>query len=301
MSILRKTISANTRRRVYRTGWVVLGLIVAARVFVDYVELDEDSSRKQGLGAAEDSAGRIISTDGGHAIHSLDDAIKFARARRESLRHVVDYTAVFSKTEFVDRRLISQTMDLKFRQEPFSVYVRGHSKRQPAREVIFVAGKNDDKLMVHEAGLKALITINLKPDDPRVMAENRYSINEIGMANMLDTALAIWEREKGIAPANVDVLFSAPTRVGSIECEQIQITHKQQLSELKFHLTRVSFELKTGFPVLLEQYDWPKQAGELPPLVEQYLYSDIKTNTGVTDADFDPKNPEYKFGFASLP
>jgi hypothetical protein len=53
--------------------------------------------------------------------------------------------------------------------------------------------------------------------------------------------------------------------------------------------------------VLVEQYDWPEQAGELPRLVEQYRYADIKTNPGLTDADFDRDNSEYQFGFASLP
>jgi hypothetical protein len=288
-------------RRRWVTGLAAVGLVVAAWLSVAHVESDDNNASGAGLRAATDSAKPVLTSDNGIAMHSVDDAIEFARARREKLRRVAGYTAVFSKTEFVARRLISQTMDLKFREQPFSVYVRGHSKRQPAREVIFVAGKNDDKLIFHEAGLKALITVNLKPDDPRALAENRYPITEIGMAKMLDTVMAIWEREKDIAPANVEVLLSGPGNLGSNEREEVQITHKERLEGLKFHRTRVSFERGTGFPVLVEQYDWPEQAGEIPPLVEQYLYADIKTNPGLTDTDFDRDNSEYKFGFASLP
>jgi hypothetical protein len=49
-------------------------------------------------------------------------------------------------------------------------------------------------------------------------------------------------------------------------------------------------------PVHYEAYDWPKQPGEPPVLLERYTYTDLKLNPGLTDADFDPKNPEYKFG-----
>ena len=131
--------------------------------------------------------------------------------------------------------------------------------------------------------------------------ENKYPITEIGMAKMLDTVMAIWEREKDIAPANVEVLLSGPGNLGSNEREEIQITHKERLEGLKFHRTRVSFERETGFPVLVEQYEWPSQAGDSPALVEQYVYADIKTNPGLSDSDFDPDNSEYKFGFASIP
>ena len=288
-------------RRAWLTGLAAIGLLVVAWLSVSHVVSDDRNSLEAGLRVAADTAKPILAGDDGIAIHSLGDAIAFALSRREKLNHVAGYTAVFSKTEFVSQRLISQTMDLKFREQPFSVYVRGHSKRQPAREVIFVTGKNDDRLMFHEAGLKGLITVNLKPDDPRILAENRYPITEIGMAKMLDTVIAIWELEKNVSPANVEVLISGIETGSSNEREEIQITHKRRLDGLKFHRTRLSFERATGFPVLVEQYDWPVQAGEGPLLVEQYIYADIKTNPGLSDADFDPDNSEYKFGFASIP
>ena len=66
------------------------------------------------------------------------------------------------------------------------------------------------------------------------------------------------------------------------------MTPGQRLAGLKFHVTRLSFEKKTGFPVQVEQYDWPEESDEeKPPLVERYTYSDIKATCGLTDADFD--------------
>lgn len=288
-------------------GWVAglaaAGLVCAARLTVSPVESDENPAREGLQTPAADSAGPGAGTNGGGSLvmRSLDDAIEFAQVRRAALQHVDDYTATFSKTESIDQRLVSQTMNLKFRQKPFSVYMHCHSRRQPDREVIFIAGKNDDKLMVHESGLRAFVTMSFKPDDSRVMAECRHPITEIGMAKMLDATLAIWEREKDISPTNVEVTFSSPVRLGTTDCEEIRIMHEKPLVGLKFHITRLSFDRKTGFPVRVEQYDWPKQAGEKPPLAEQYTYSDIKPNAGLTDLDFDRGNSEYRFGGATLP
>ena len=148
---------------------------------------------------------------------------------------------------------------------------------------------------------KALITLNLKLDDPRVMVNNRYPITDIGMTRMLDAAVTIWEQEKHIAPTNVEVAFTRCLTSDPNGCDELRITHRQRLPGLKFHVTRIAFENASGFPVLLEQYDWPQQPGELPVLLEQYRYSEIKTNTGLTDTDFDPTNTAYHFSNASWP
>ena len=94
------------------------------------------------------------------------------------------------------------------------------------------------------------------------MAENRYPITEIGMEKMLDSLLAIWEREKQIEPANLEVKFVSSAMVGLAECEEIKVTQRQRLAGLKFHVTRLSFEKETGFPVQVEQYDWPRSLDE---------------------------------------
>ena len=36
--------------------------------------------------------------------------------------------------------------------------------------------------------------------------------------------------------------------------------------------------------------------GDPPPLLESYTYPNLKLNPGLTNADFDPKNPAYNFG-----
>jgi outer membrane lipoprotein-sorting protein len=42
-------------------------------------------------------------------------------------------------------------------------------------------------------------------------------------------------------------------------------------------------------PIYVEIFDWQNE------LVERYGYRDLRLNPGLTDADFDPKNPAYGF------
>ena len=43
------------------------------------------------------------------------------------------------------------------------------------------------------------------------------------------------------------------------------------------------------------RYDWPREAGGQPELIEEYTYRDLKLNIGLTDEDFSTQNPDYHF------
>lgn len=229
--------------------------------------------------------------------HPLQEVIEFAAGSREALKDVKDYTAVFTKTELVGNRMVKQTMEMKFREKPFSVYFRFRSGQEAGREVIYVAGTNNGNLLVHETGIKAIAgTLNIKPNGREVMEENRYPITRVGISNLLETAFQIWETEqKYAAPDDVEVKFFPNAKLGDSACEAVQITHKKSHRELKYSLSRVYFDKQTKLPVRAERFGWPKRQGEKAPLVEEYTYSNVQTNVGLKNSDFDPRNPNYGF------
>src|SRR6185436_11825746 len=107
--------------------------------------------------------------------HPLQQVMEFAAEGREALKEVKDYTAIFTKTELVDRKMVKHQMEMKFREKPFSVYFRFRSGNEAGREVIYVAGANRGNLLVHETGIKAVAgTVSVKPNGHEVMEENRY-------------------------------------------------------------------------------------------------------------------------------
>ena len=62
-----------------------------------------------------------------------------------------------------------------------------------------------------------------------------------------------------------------------------------------FHLARIYVDQQYNLPIRYEAYDWPKEPGAEPQLIEEYTYLDLKLNNGFTDADFDIRNPNYQF------
>lgn len=225
------------------------------------------------------------------------EAIELARESRAALQDVEDYTAVFTKTERVRHRIISHVLDLKFRREPFSVYVHRRSKGKRSREVIYVAGANDGRMLVHEIGLKFFHgTLRLDPGDPKVMLESRHPITEVGIARLTDAAFSIWETEiREAAPADIDVRIVPSVMLGPTECDVVQVTHLRKQPVLDFQIYRVYFDRRTKVAIQEEQFGWPERPDDEPPLLERYHYGEITTNVGLTDADFDPGNPEYHF------
>lgn len=247
---------------------------------------DEQPKSKAKTAAKEDAAGEER--------HPLEPVIAFAEESREAMKEVKDYTAVFMKKELVGGQMVVQTMDMKFREKPFSVYFRYRSGQEQGREVLFVAGRNNNNLLVKETGIKAVAgTIPLRPNDPKVMAENRYPITKVGISNILETAFEIWEVEKKFG--EVDVKFYPNAKLGEVACQTFEIIHPQPRKEFKYHISRLYFDKKTKLPIRAERFSWPRNPGDKPPLMEEYTYNNLKLNVGLKDVDFDTRNPNYGF------
>jgi hypothetical protein len=225
---------------------------------------------------------------------TLRDLIEYAEPSRTALQDVKDYTAVFTKTEVVKGRKIVQEMDMKFRTKPFSVYFHYRNKSEEGRQAIYVDGKYGNNLVVKEVGIKALAgSLSFKPDHPTVMAENRYPVTNVGIGNILEKSLKVWERESRLENVEIDVKFFPNAKLKELPCEVVQLTYPKGRRDFEYSLTRVYFDKESKLPIRAERFGWPQRAGDKPPLVEDYVYTKLKINQKLTDADFDPA----RYGF----
>lgn len=226
--------------------------------------------------------------------HPLVPALKMARESLDVLQKVRDYQCDFTRREFVNNQLVAQQTFLRLRHQPFSVYMK-FIDPAPGREVLYVAGKNEGKLLAHEAsGLSSLVgTISLPVNSPTVMAETRHPITQTGMKKLIELVIQQWELESKYG--ETDVKYYPNAKIGGAECEVIEVSHPQPRKQFPFHRTRVFFEKNTRLPVRVENYGFPVAANQNPPLIEEYTYTNIRLNTGLTDADFDQANPKYSF------
>jgi hypothetical protein len=226
-------------------------------------------------------------------------------AQKRMQESIQDYTCFLTRRERVDGRLIDhETMFVKIRHsqkqgdravEPFSVYVRFLSPdRVKGREVIYVEGRNDGKIIVRNGGTRfAHITTSLMPDSPAAMQHTRYPVSEIGMLNLARRLIENGERELIANACQTKLVRGA--RVNGRPCTVIQVAHTTRQSELQYKTARILIDDELVVPIHYSAYDWPEKAGDAPILLEEYTYTDIKLNVGLTDWDFDHRNEAYQF------
>jgi hypothetical protein len=230
--------------------------------------------------------------------HPLEPALDRAyKALKQIEREYKDYTCTLVKRERVDGKLTDyEYMFTKIRHEPFSVYMYFLKPEDMAgREVIYVSGENNGNLIAHEAkGIKALVgAVSLKPNAPMAMAGNRYPITEVGMMNLTRRLIEVGESDRKFGECDVQQVPN--TKINGRSCTLIQVTHPVPRKNFRYHKALIYIDDELNIPVRFEAYDWPKQQGGPPVLLEEYTYVNVKFNTGLSNSDFDPRNPNYKF------
>ena len=226
--------------------------------------------------------------------HPLLAAIRFAQTGLKALDDVKDYTSTFEKIEMVNGQLVRQTIFVKFREKPFSVYLK-YPAPNAGREILYVHGFNQNLLFAHEgSGLKALVgTVTLASNDPRIMAETRRPITDMGMRNLCRMVIDQWQLESKYGEC--DVQYFPEAKVDNTKCQVIESSHPRPRRQFQFHKTRLFLDEATKLPFRVENYGFPQKPGDEPPILEQYTFLKISTNVGLQDADFDRLNPNYGF------
>lgn len=240
------------------------------------------------------------------APHPLDDALETAKRGLVNMReNIKDYSAIMVKRERVNGELLpAEYMQLKVRSEhvdqsgkqnPFGIYVKFIKPRACAgREVIWVKGRNDGKLSVHEgSGIVSLRTFHLDPESWLAMKGQRYPIYEAGMENLIVKLIEKAERDR--AAGQCEVEYTTGVSIKGRECDVIKVTHAEEREPYDFHIAKVYIDKELKMPIRYEAHLWPESKNSKPKLLEQYTYLYVKVNQGFTDEDFSIENPAYSF------
>lgn len=206
-----------------------------------------------------------------------------------------DYTCMFFKRERIDGKLTPfNAMQLKARTRPHSLYFK-FVRPTPGREAIYVEGSFGGKVVVHDVGIGKLLagTLKLDPRGSMAMEDNRHPITDAGIGNLIRTVVDAWDKE--LSPAHSRITIHPNAKVGPRSCVMIESTHSVKKPGFMYHMVKVYIDKEHNLPIRFEAYDWPR-GGKAPELVEEYTYSDLKLNVGLSVRDFDPNNPNYSFG-----
>lgn len=217
-------------------------------------------------------------------------------AARDRLDEVPAYTATLIRRERVRGALgPEQTIALKVRHEPFSVYMR-FVEPEAGKEAIYREGRYDGHVVGHGGGLSRRLIPRLKvpPDHPLALAANRHPITDAGIANLVRKLIGFREMDLQDEEA-VTILDRVTDDEGRPRLRSVH-SHPHYRPERPFAYVEVLYDPDTFLPVKITNFDWPgpDHEGDLD-LAETYAYEDLDLEAVLEEEDFDPANPEYEF------
>ena len=223
---------------------------------------------------------------------------------RRRLADVPDYTCTFFKQERLGTELSEgQIMELKMRHKPFSVYMKWLNGEK-GRELLYVDGEQDNKMLVHPGGWKARIvpSIKLEPDSSLAMAESRHPVTMVGLLKLSDEIIT---RRRG------EIERKCPVRCRFIEnetanerpCYCFVSTYLDRKASEEYRKSIQYIDREWLLPICVKNYAWPEAnqsfasdgALDEATLVEHYGYSELQFNQQLANDDFDRLNKTYNF------
>lgn len=268
--------------------WMTMGIVSGTRAGADAAELSV-------LPVSAEAANRGSPAS---PQHSLADVLDWAQRAVDHIeREVADYSAILLKCEAEGGALGEpQRLLVKVRHQPFSVYVYFYDPSdRRGDEAIYVEGRDDGNLLAHTTGIMGTMlgTLSLKPDGLVAMEGQRHPLTDIGILHL--SRRIAQAAEHGLSDTRCQVAIMRGQTVGDRSCRCIQVCNPDDRQRYLFSRWRVYVDDEWDLPLRFEAYDWPAEADAEPPLAEQYTYTRLTLNIGLTDTDFDVRNPRYGY------
>jgi len=238
------------------------------------------------------------------ADHPLARVLKFAHEERAYLQQTVrDFTCRVTKRERIDGELQEHcSIDMRVREQiaaggqvaqPLSVLLEFLGPSDIAgRRALFVAGQNDNKLLVRKGGKRfGYVVMALDPFGPSVRRESLVPITEIGFPHLLDRTIRTLQQDLAADPSGDNTIVEQITtaKINGRPCQMLRITHPRRRDGLQFFSASMSIDSELHVPVRFDVYDWPESPGQQPPLTAEFTYTDVTLNAGLDDAIFAPE------------
>ena len=217
------------------------------------------------------------------------DPEEWLRTAEAAYDRVTSYTAVFHKQQRVAGRLLAEeTILLKCRRKPFSLYMKWIKAPYEGSELLYIAGWNEDRVRAHRGGILRFITRNLDPRDPGLMANELRPVTSTGIGYLLETVAtnirkAIKVGKLTFSERGEETVYGRNTQVLEV------VFPKERVRDYDGYRFVINQDVHSKILVRIRVYDQDEQ------LVESYGYENLNLNAPLADADFDPKNPEYRF------
>lgn len=216
-----------------------------------------------------------------------------------------DYTATFFKRERINGEIgDGQVINMKVRHRPFSVYMKW-LVGDKGREVLFVKGEHDGKMLVKKGGLagRLLPVLQLDPNGSLAMKESRHPVTKAGLLNLVKVLVQNRRRDMELEEGYRCVMLDRQ-EVNQRPCYGFVLEFtSRKISEI-YRKSVLYLDRELLVPIYLQNYTWPDEepAPAADPqkldeetIIEHYTFTNIRVDKNLADLDFDRENDEYSF------
>ena len=216
---------------------------------------------------------------------SLEDWLRQAEI---VLERTESYTAIFHKQERVKGWLkTKETVYLKFKK-PFKVYMKWIEDPGKGREVLYVDGLNNNRILIRDPGFLGVVIMNLNPQGPIAMNGSRHPITEVGLEHLVK--VFGHNLRKGLRSGELEFIRGKEGMVYGRRIQPLEfIFSRDPRNGYYCYRSILSLDIEKRVPIRVQVFDWEDR------LIEDYGYENLILSAGLTDADFDRRNFNYKF------
>jgi hypothetical protein len=207
---------------------------------------------------------------------------------RRKYAKIKDYTSILYKIERLGDEVQAQEKILvKFREKPFSIYMKWIDGPWKGRELVYneaLLGKG--KVRVRESGVLGIIPVTLPVESEIAKRGSNHMVTEIGLKYLLElidknyrkavAAKELGRKNHGIADLDGNKAYWTES-----------ILPKDPAKGYYCYRMHHYIDFARSLEIKAVVFRWDDK------LYEQYYYTQIKLNAGLTDRDFDPTNPDY--------
>jgi len=210
------------------------------------------------------------------------DPMELLLSTKESYTHIGGYTVTLIRDEAGDGK--PETISIKFRK-PFEVYMKWVKSPNLGRELLYVEGQNDDKVIVKMTGFIGILFSVIRITPEETQRKGQHGIKDVGVGNMIDRII----EQTRIAQSNGDAVlyYHGIKEVNGRQVHEVERILPQK-SYYPVHRLVVYIDQTLNLPVEIFGYDWNDK------MVEHYHYTELNIQAKLEDSDFKTSNREYK-------
>jgi hypothetical protein len=218
----------------------------------------------------------------------LRDPLDILLSMREGYRSINGYSAIMEKSEpAVSKKSGVETIFIKF-QKPYKLYMKWVEEPHKGREIIYVAGENDDCFLAKPDGFLGYVVKAIKKPGTHKSPETRYSMQEVGIGSLIDS---IVDTTLQARDNNELRLFYRGTAKRS--GREAYVVERLLPARDSYPNSRLVVYVDTATRLPLEAYAY----GADGTLWEHCKYREVRINPELKDIDFSTENREYGFNY----